>query len=1117
MDSKVYTAIRTQVPVLLCAAAMLLALLALAGWLFYIPVLKQPVPHVPAMNPLSAILFILLVTAICLLNTARSRPVLYRGVQGIAVMVLVTALLRCADILLHLGLDMDRLVFAGRINAESEYSFAGGMNIITAIGFVKLSLALLLSAFNHQQLKRAANFIAFLALCIGLFALLGYLYAVPEFFYLLSNLPISIQSAVCFGLLPLAIFLINANAAFMQTISSPLLGGKLARRLIPAVLIVPVTMGFIRLWLYWHHAFSVELGVAILMAFIVIIFFGLVWYLAMRLNASDNARTLAEEELRQFNENLAAMVTERTQKLEESSARYKQTLDGLIEGVQMIDYNWRYTYVNSALVAQSTYTRDQLMGKTILENYPGVESTPLFATLKECMEERTAHLIENEFNFPNGTTKHFVLSVQPIPEGIFILSVDVTAQHNSTQHVLKLNRLYKFLSEVNQAIVHVTDQQQLFTTICNTATGVGQFKSAWVGMLNQQAELDIVAMAGHPLMGNNPHSYTNLDYRSEEVYNTIPAKVLRTGKYVYTNDTPNEPGMESRRHLMEKAGINSSIALPLKKFGVVVGMLAFHSDAKNFFDEDEIALLDEAAGDISFALEFLDKEQQRILAQHKLTESEILLKRAQQIAHVGHWNLNLVTGYTVWSEEATRIYGNYLFRNTQWLPEWKTFLHPEDAESVMAAIRVAKKSLTDFSMEHRIVLRNGAVRHLHSQARFEFNGAGKPVNLYGIIRDITDIKLQQEAIQKSEANLLALIENTSDFIYSLDVHFRYITFNSHIKNTVQQFYGVDIQPGMLVYEFLKKLDPADAHEWKLKYTEAITGKVLQFVKEYNIGGQLSFTQFFINPIWQGEKVIGLSCVGRDITTQKLAELEIKALNESLEKKVRERTEQLEEANKELETFSYTVSHDLQAPLRALSGFSKILVADYSDKLDAEGKDFLKVIDTSANRMGQLIRDLLAFAQLGKQPFKIQAIDMTELAQAAVNDVSRHTENFNATVNIKPLVSCNCDANLMLQVWVNLIGNAVKYSAKVARPLVEIGITDKDNKTVYYIKDNGAGFDMRHADKLFAAFQRLHGISDFEGSGIGLSTVHRIITRHGGTIWAESEPNKGATFYFTLPQ
>ncbi len=142
--------------------------------------------------------------------------------------------------------------------------------------------------------------------------------------------------------------------------------------------------------------------------------------------------------------------------------------------------------------------------------------------------------------------------------------------------------------------------------------------------------------------------------------------------------------------------------------------------------------------------------------------------------------------------------------------------------------------------------------------------------------------------------------------------------------------------------------------------------------------------------------------------------------------------------------------------------------------------------------------------------------MNGLAKAAVNDVSRHTENFKAVINLKPLVGCNCDANLMLQVWVNLIGNAVKYSAKKQQPKIEIGMAEFDGAPAYYIKDNGAGFDMRHAGKLFAAFQRLHSMVDFEGSGIGLSAVHRIITRHGGTIWAESEPDKGATFYFTLP-
>nr|MBP6731772.1 hypothetical protein [Chitinophagales bacterium] len=233
-------------------------------------------------------------------------------------------------------------------------------------------------------------------------------------------------------------------------------------------------------------------------------------------------------------------------------------------------------------------------------------------------------------------------------------------------------------------------------------------------------------------------------------------------------------------------------------------------------------------------------------------------------------------------------------------------------------------------------------------------------------------------------------------------------------------------------------------------------------------------------------------------------------------KVKERTAQLSKLNKELEKFSVTVSHDLQAPLRAINGFSKILLEDYKDKLDAEGREFLGIIDTNVLRMSDLIRDLLDFSRMGK-PMKIKLTDMTELAATALKDIQSHTPGFKAHVTLKPMPPAVCDQALMQQVWTNLISNAVKYSSKKPQPEIEIGTLDtKPDEPVYYIRDNGVGFDMQTADKLFEPFNRLHSISDFEGTGIGLSTVHRIISRHGGTIWAESEVDKGATFYFTLP-
>jgi PAS domain S-box-containing protein len=1116
MKKKIYQALQSKLPVYFSISVMAVCLLALAGWIFDIAILKRPADFLPAMNPLSAILFLIAAVTGLALSAGQQNSLYLKAAGAGALFVLLVATARCADILLNLNWQIDRVLFANQLLNDGMFHFINGMGLNTAAGFVLLALAIALSATNNFKYKRLANLAAFIVLIIGLFSILGYLYEVPEFFYALNYMPISLQSAGCFVLMACAVFLINANAAFMFTVTSPLLGGLLARRLIPVILFLPVALGFLRLWLSWHIRFSAELGVAALTSGIIVVFFGLVWYLAHQLNNSDNARTAAETSLQKFNKDLEGLVTERTAKLNETSNRFRATLDSLLEGVQIIDPTWHYTYVNDALVAQSTYTREQLLGKSILESYPGVEHTPLFAKLKACMEQRLAQKFQTEFNYPNGTTSYFEMSIQPVPEGIFILSADISEQYLANEKIIKLNRLYSFLSAVNQSIVHATGAKPLFDTLCQTATTIGQFKNAWVGIIDDKRHLNMVASSGEGLAGSNASAYMNIDYTSPQFANSIPAKVLRTGQYAYSNDVINEPGMEARRELLEQAGVQSSIALPIKKFGVVVGLMAFHSAGKNFFDEAELALLEEAAMDVSFALEVLDKEEQRQKAENQLAQSESHLKRAQRIAHVGHWSINLINGETQWSDEVFRIYGLNPATDTLSMPDWKTFLHPEEADQIIAYVNECFTNYNDYAFDHRIVWRNGVVRYLHAEVKVEKDTAGKALSFYGIVHDITDARLQEETIRTSQANLSAIIENTSDFIYSLDTKFRYITFNSHIKNTIKLFYGLEIKPGLLVYEFLKNLDPADAAYWENIYTQALSGKTIQFIKEYNVAGTQSFTHFFINPIRRGQDIIGLACIGRDVTQEKLAELEIKALNESLELKVRERTAQLEEVNKELETFSYTVSHDLQAPLRSLSGFSKILLTDYKDKLDADASEFLNIIDMNARRMGQLIRDLLAFSQLGKQPLKAREVDMNVLVSVAVAQLKSHIPDFNATLKIQPLWATHCDEALMLQVWTNLIGNAIKYSGKKQQPVIEIGMIEKEGQQAYYIKDNGAGFDMAHAGKLFGAFQRLHHIGDFEGSGIGLSTVHRIITRHGGHIWAEGKINEGATFYFTLP-
>jgi signal transduction histidine kinase len=246
-------------------------------------------------------------------------------------------------------------------------------------------------------------------------------------------------------------------------------------------------------------------------------------------------------------------------------------------------------------------------------------------------------------------------------------------------------------------------------------------------------------------------------------------------------------------------------------------------------------------------------------------------------------------------------------------------------------------------------------------------------------------------------------------------------------------------------------------------------------------------------------------------------LQVTRAHQSLEQQVQARTKELEAANKELESFSYSVSHDLRAPLRAISGYAIMLKEDYEDSFDAEAKRITGNIISNVKMMGRLIDDLIAFSRLGKREVTRRNVDMKALAEACTSELLNGwpEEKFNLIVNDLP--GCFGDEDLLRQVWLNLISNALKYSARTAAPLVEIGHTGNGNGPIWFVRDNGAGFDMKYADKLFKVFQRLHSQEEFEGTGIGLALARRIIDKHKGRIWAESTPGRGAVFYFTLSE
>ena len=505
------------------------------------------------------------------------------------------------------------------------------------------------------------------------------------------------------------------------------------------------------------------------------------------------------------------------------------------------------------------------------------------------------------------------------------------------------------------------------------------------------------------------------------------------------------------------------------------------------------------------------------LAERRLRESNEHLRLALRAARLGTWTWDVHTGDFELDQGWAQMLGRDARDLEPHISTWESLIHPHDKQLVTKALDdCLQERLSLFQVECRMrsvpdewrwVRVTGSIAARDSQ--------GRPSRMSGVQADAHERIVAERALHEREA-LLSRAERIAHVgSWEWDLAQNQMRWSEELRNIL----GLEAEITPSRASLLDRTHPSNRDELSKAMDAATVGADRGFSLEHVVvqpGGAERVVQHTAETVSdQDGRALRVMGTLQDITVRRRIEAEVRELNEELERRVRDRTAELEAANHELEAFAYSVSHDLRAPLRAIDGFGQALEEDFGTELTSDARTYLARIRSGAHRMGALIDDLLALSRLTRVPMRRQQVYLGAIAVEVAADLRSAEPDRDVEVRIGDDLETQGDPTLLQAVMQNLISNAWKFTRGRQPGCIEVNRNTAGDETVFYVRDNGAGFDMKYADKLFGAFQRLHSPREFEGTGIGLATVQRIVRRHGGRVWAEGVEGKGATFYFTL--